>query len=101
TGIEVFVAYINVVLSICLNCGEPSKFTFNEAALRVIVAVCGMALAIKASLACGVPGTETSTAALAWVAGIFAKSAGSVSLLTYCQGPSIDCALNQRPDSRM
>src|ERR1051325_5664375 len=98
---EVLTAYMSVVFSIDLNCGVPSKLTFNDAALRVIVAVCGIALAINASFACGVPGTETSTEAFACVAGIFAKSAGSFSLLTYCHGPSIDCAANQRPESRM
>ena len=43
-----------------------------------MVAVCGIELAIRASFACGVPGTETSTLAFGLVAGIFAKSAGKL-----------------------
>lgn len=58
TGVVVLTAYINPVFSIDLNCGVPSKLTVNDAVLRVIVALCGIAFAISASFACGVPGTE-------------------------------------------
>src|ERR1041384_4561520 len=101
TGVVVLAAYISEVFSIDRNCGVPSKLTVRNAVLRVIVAVCGIAFAISASFACGVPGTEASTDAFLCVAGIFAKSAGSLSPGTFCHGPSIEGDLNQRPESRM
>ena len=54
--------------------------------VRLTHAVCGMLLAIAASLACGVPGTETFTTAFGLLSGMFLKSGGSFAPGTNCQG---------------
>src|SRR5258705_5967312 len=76
TGVAVFTAYRKFVPSMFLNCGSPSYSTDNWAWLRVMVAVCGMAFAISASLAGPVPGTDTNTPAFGLLSGIAANSSG-------------------------
>src|SRR5687768_16383498 len=99
TGRAVFVAYDNPLApSIALNFGGPSYATVRCVSAIVTVAVCGIELAMTASFACGVPGTETSTFALAWVGGIFVKSPGSARPSTYAHFPSSADDLNHRPE---
>jgi hypothetical protein len=62
-------------------------------------AVCGIALAIRASFACGVPATAAFTFSFSLSSGIFAKSAGRASLATCSQGPSFELLRNQRPET--
>jgi hypothetical protein len=83
------------------NIGSPSYCTVSFASERVMVAVCGIELAINASLASGVPGTDARTIALGLFVGILAKSGGISAGFTKVQGPSRALALNQRPDIRM
>ncbi len=97
-GVGAFAAYASGVPAMGRHCGGPSYVAVKCAAARVTVAVCGMLLAITASCACGVPGTEASTTPLAPPSGIFAKSGGSWPPGTYSQGPSVDRARNQRPE---
>ena len=70
----------------------------NRAALRVTVAVCGMLLAMSASCACGVAGTEASTTPAGLPSGMRTKSGGSWPPGTYSHGPPVDLARNQRPE---
>ncbi len=65
---------------------------------RVTVAVCGMLLAITASCASRVPGTEASTTPAGLCSGIRAKSGGIWAPGTYSHGPSAERARNQRPE---
>ena len=87
--------------SIGFHCGlPPSKTTGVGWMSRCTVAVCGIWLAIAASLACGVPATEMSKSDIGCSGGIFAKSAGSFLLLMKLHGPVSALALNQRPEIR-
>ena len=97
-GTEAFTTYRSGVPSMALSVGGPSYRT-SSCARRLIVAVCGISLAITASRACGVPGTDASTSPFGWLSGMRAKSGGSRSPLTNCQGPCSDGARNQRPES--
>ncbi|MOA20184.1 hypothetical protein D3C78_1406140 [compost metagenome] len=54
---------------------------------------------MAASLACGVPGTETSTLAFGSFGEILAKSAGRSLPSTNCHGPLSPGPLNQRPET--
>src|SRR6516165_662381 len=101
TAALVFLAEFSDVLSIGSNFASPSYCTVSFASERVMVAVCGIELAINASFACGVPGTDTSTVALGLLVGIFAKSGAISAALTKAHGPSSVEPLNQRPDIRM
>src|SRR5678809_463895 len=94
TGVAVFTAYCRSVPSIFLNWGSPSYFTSNWAWLRVMVAVCGMAFAISASLAGPVPFTDTNTPALGLFSGMlaiwfFTYSSLVAGMLYNCGGPSV------------
>ena len=82
------------------NVASPSYCTVSFASERVIVAVCGMELAINASFASGVPGTDASTVPLGLSAGIFPKSGGISAAVTNVQDPSSVPLLNQRPEIR-
>src|SRR4051812_18348354 len=78
TGRAQFVAYISpFVPASAANFGAPSYVTVSFASEIFTAAVCGIELAIAASCACGVPGTDTSTFALGPSGGILMKSAGS------------------------
>src|SRR5215472_836158 len=101
TAALVFLAYSIEVPSMGAKVGWPSYCTVTLASARVIVAVWGIELAMSASLASGVPGTEASTVALELSAGILAKSGGSSFPATKVQGPSNEALLNQRPEIKM
>ena len=63
--------------SIGFNWGGPSYFGVGSfASARLIAAVSGRLLAITASCAWGVPGTDAFTFSLGLSSGIFAKSGG-------------------------
>ena len=55
TAALVFFAYCIEVPSTGANVGSPSYFTVSLASARVMVAVCGIEFAIKASSACRCP----------------------------------------------
>src|SRR5215469_10700462 len=95
-----FLAYSIGVPSIGTNIGSPSYWTVTLASERVMVAVWGIELAMSASLASGVPGTDASTVALGLSTGILAKSGGSSFPATKVQGPANEVLLNQRPEIR-
>src|SRR6185437_1409071 len=102
TGVAVLTAYCNSVLSIFLNWGIPSYLTSNRAWLRVMVAVCGIEFAIKASFAGPVPGTDANTPAFGLFSGILLKSCGRCFPSTNSQGPvSSDLDRNHLPAIRM
>src|SRR5947209_20413230 len=101
TAVLVFFAYCIEVPSIGANFASPSYCTVSLASARVIVAVCGIELAINPSSDAGVPGTEASTVALGLSVGIEAKSGGSSSPFTKVQGRFSEALLNQRPEIRM
>jgi hypothetical protein len=87
------------VPSIGFHCGGPPSYSTVVGLMsRCTVAVCGIWLAICASRACAVPGTDSSKSAIGWPAGIFAKSAGSDLPGTKLHGPPSDLELNQRPE---
>ena len=67
------------------------------ASLRLIAAVSGMLLAITASWAWAVPGTDAFTFSFGLSSGILAKSGGKSRPGTYVQGPASEAARNQRP----
>src|SRR5262245_1676353 len=99
TGGPVLKAYWSGVPSIGFHCGlPPSKTTGVGWMSRCTDAVCGIWLAIAASLACGVPATEISVSDIGCSGGILAKSAGSFLLGTKVHGPVNALALNQRPE---
>jgi hypothetical protein len=82
-----------------LNWGLPSNCGGeNFASLILTVAVCGTLLAISASWACAVPGTDALMFFLSLSSGILAKSVGRFLPSTKLQGPSFELALNQRPE---
>ena len=96
-----FTAYWSDVPSMGWNFGVPSKVARYVVVFRLTSAVWGMLLSMSASWACGVPGTEASTAPRGCASGIFAKAAGTLSCGTYSHGPSVrDGPRNHRPDSR-
>src|SRR5213594_190966 len=98
TGVALLIAWRNDVLAIGWKSGAPKYFTVRCAAVREIVAVCGIWLAINASLACGVPGMDTRTLAFGLCSGIFEKSDGRLPPGTYVHGPPCrDGDANQRP----
>ncbi|MNL34366.1 hypothetical protein D3C87_1563350 [compost metagenome] len=71
-------AYLRLVPEIAAQIYfPPSHSIFSGFKLRATLAVCGMLVAITASFAWGVPGTDTRTSATGLVTGIFAKSLGS------------------------
>ena len=80
--------------------GAPSICDVNWALARSTVAVCGTPLAMSASCACGVPGTEAFTFSLGLSSGIWAKSGGSSAPAMYSPGPGQLRAGNQRPATR-
>src|SRR6185369_7543643 len=99
SGGPVLNAYCSGVPSTGFHCGlPPSNTTGVGWVSRCTVAVCGIWLAIAASLDCGVPATEISTSDIGCSGGIFAKSAGSFLLLVKVHGPVRVLALNQRQD---
>src|SRR3954470_21971280 len=98
TAAEGFRAYVIVLPSIGMNVGSPSYTTVSLASERVMVAVCGIELAISASSACDVPGTETRIFAIGLSSGIFANPVGMASLSTYFHSPLREELLNHRPE---
>src|ERR1051325_6660355 len=99
SGGPVLKAYCSGVPSTGFHCGFPPSYTTGVGRMaRCTVAVCGIWLAIAASLDCGVPATEISTSAIGCSGGILAKSAGSFLLLVKVHGPVSVLALNQRPE---
>src|SRR5690348_10896252 len=101
TGVEVLVAYASDVPSMAASAGSlPSKNGAGSsfAKLRSILVVVGMLLAITASCAWRVPGTDAFTFSFGLSSGIFAKSAGRLLPGMYVQGPPSPGALNQRPE---
>src|ERR1700751_4148408 len=100
TAALVLFAYSIVVPSMGAKVALPSYCTVSLASDRVIVAVCGIELAINASSDAGVAGTEAKTVALGLSVGILAKSGGRSLLSTKVQGPRSETPLNQRPEIR-
>src|SRR5215471_1460407 len=101
TGVDALTTYCSDVPSIGFICGVPSNVIgFAIEAERCTVAVCGIEFATTASFACGVPGTEALTFSTGLSSGIFAKSGGRLAFATYCQGPAVEGAENQRPEMR-
>ena len=99
-GVAVFTTYCSEVPSIGASFTSPSNFGASIFAWLILTsAVCGMALAISASFACGVPATAAFTFSFGLSSGIAAKSFGSASLATNSQGPSKDAARKKRPDT--
>src|SRR6476661_2689325 len=99
SGGPVLNAYCSGVPSTGFHCGlPPSNTTGAGWTSRRTVAVCGIWLAIAASLEGGVPATEISRWEIGCSGGIFAKSAGSFLLLVKVHGPLSALALNQRPE---
>jgi hypothetical protein len=78
-GSDAFTTYRSPVPSIGRYSGSPSIVGAGSSVVpaRSTVAVCGIELAIAASCACGVPGTEAFTFSTGLESGILAKSAGS------------------------
>ena len=98
-GVAVLTTYWSVVPSIGASFTSPSNFGGSIfVALTLTSAVCGIAFAISASFACGVPATAAFTFSFGLSSGIFAKSLGSAPLATYSHGPSLAAARNQRPE---
>src|ERR1700730_5406988 len=64
TGPAPLAAYCSGAPGMAASRGGPSYRTSSFVWLRLIAAVCGMSLAITASRASGVPGTEASTSPL-------------------------------------
>lgn len=64
TGTDALTAYCSGVAGTAASRGGPSYRTSSFVWPRLIAAVCGMSLAITASRASGVPGTEASTSPL-------------------------------------
>ena len=92
-GVAVLTTYWSEVPSIGASFTSPSNFGGSIFASSIFTsAVCGIALAISASFACGVPATAAFTFSFGLSSGIFAKSGGSASLATYSHGPSLDAA---------
>src|SRR5262245_22930401 len=100
TAMGAFMTNWSGVPGIGPSCGAPSYATLSRAALRLTVAVWGMELAIKASWAAAVPGTEARTAPRGEAGGICANEGGSWPGATYSQGPSVERARNHRPEIR-
>src|SRR5215213_3251911 len=99
TGTVALVANVRpFVPSIGLNTGLPSYATVKCVSEILTAAVCGIALAIAASRAWGVPGMESSTLALGPSAGIFRKSGGNCLPGTKAHGPSVESDANHRPE---
>src|SRR5262245_12246657 len=98
TGCEEFLTYCRLVPSIGVSTGSPSYLGAGGLTLEVSTwAVWGTLLAIIASWAWTVPGTEALTFSLGLSSGIFAKSPGSSLPGTYCHGPCVVVAANHRP----
>src|SRR6516162_3769775 len=100
TAALVLTARRSGVPSIGTNVASPSYCTVSFASERVMVAVCGIELAINASFDSGVPGTEARTVALGLSGGILAKSGGSSVAPAKLHGASREAPLNQRPEIR-
>src|SRR5208283_3902859 len=101
TAARVFFAYVIEVASMGTNVASPSYCTVSFASKRVMLAVCGIELAISASLAWGVPGTDARTVDFGLSKGIFTKSGGSSLPDTNIHGPCSEVPRNQRPEIRM
>src|SRR5512134_941458 len=82
-GVGLLTTYCSGVPSIGRYCGAPSKLGVNLGPFfSGTVAVCGIEFSITASCACGVPGTDASTAPAGESGGMRLKSAGSALLAT-------------------
>src|SRR5512145_3293248 len=80
-GVAVLATYWSDVPSIGASFGSPSIFGGSILVSATLTsATCGIALAMRASLAWGVPATAAFTFSLSLSSGIFAKSSGSESL---------------------
>src|SRR5215510_1829366 len=99
-GIGELETYISDVLGTGCSSGAPEMTGVKVAVARSMVAVCGIALAMMASCACGVPGTEAFTFSFGLSSGIWAKAGGRLVPATYCHGPEKPGARNQRPVTR-
>src|SRR5215813_309682 len=77
--------------------GAPSMTGANCARARSIVAIWGISLAITASCAWSVPGTDAFTFSFGLVSGMRAKSGGRFAPATYSHGPAMYAPRNQRP----
>src|SRR5262245_39346733 len=78
-GTALFTTYFSGVSGIGWRSGFPSMFGVNWTLLGLTWAICGIWLAITASCACGVPGTEARTFSLGLSSGILANSGGRAS----------------------
>src|SRR5262245_21056256 len=99
TSLGVFLAYEIGVTEVGANYGGHIDCTSAFASFRLISAVLGMEARSTASSASRVPGTDASTCALGWSAGIFANSAGS-DVDANAHSPCKSAARNQRPEAR-
>ena len=98
TGVAVFTAYCSSVPSMFLNCGSPSYLTCNWASLRVMMAVCGMAVRDQRFL--GGPGSRDrhQYTCLGTALGNGSEVSGKFFPSTNSQGPvSKDFDRNHRP----
>src|SRR4026207_1659486 len=99
-GVAVLTTYCSDVPSIGASFTSPSNFGWSIFVWLILTsAVCGIALAISASFACGVPATAGPTFSLGLSSGIWAKSFGSAPEATYSHGPSNDDARKKRPEN--
>src|SRR4051812_5730851 len=106
TGVAVLEAYINgsEVPAMATSWGASPSYRgsgFNCAVARSILVVVGMQVAMTASAACCVPGTDAFTFSCTLSLGIFANSAGSDLPGTNAHGPARSDDRNQRPERRM
>src|SRR5262245_13564625 len=99
-GIGELETYMSGVVGTGFSSGAPVITGVKVALARSTTAVCGISLAMRASCACGVPGTEAFTFSLGLSSGIWAKSGGRLVPATYCHGPEKPGARNQRPVTR-
>src|SRR3712207_4150528 len=100
TGSGEFVAYDSPFApSPFANFGVPSCVASSLASASFTGAACGKALAMAASVGCGVPGLETRTFAFWRSGGIFANAGGNGLPCPCAHGPcSSDGPRNQRPE---
>src|SRR5262245_37685617 len=98
-GIGELLTYISDVLGTGCSSGAPEMTGVKVAVARSTVAVCGISLAMMASCACGVPGTEALTFSFRLSSVIWAKAGGRLVPATYCHGRGNPAARTRRPST--